>query len=90
MKEEVYQVYSQGDPNIAIHEKGMDERMLDNTYILFRSPDIQPDDLTLARTIWQKIRNPRVVSNDLSHPNNWTAYDLKRLAREIRAHYERD
>ncbi len=86
MKEEVYMVYSDGDPNILVNEQGMDGRMQENTHILLRNPGIFPDDLELARTIWKKIRNPRVVTNELSHPNNWTSFDLVSLAREIHSY----
>jgi len=89
IKEEVYMVYSEGDPNIAIHEKGMDERMPTNEHILARNPDIQLDDLICVRGLWEKLRNPRIVTNDPSHPNNWNAFDLVRIAQAIRQYDER-
>lgn len=90
IKEEVYMVYTEGDPNIAIHEKGMDERMPTNDRILAtRGADIEEVDLVLARSIWEMVRNPRIVTNDPSHPNNWNAFDLVKIAKEIRKYDNR-
>jgi len=36
--------------------------------------------LKASREIWQQMRNPYIATNDVSHPNNWTKYQLLTLA----------
>jgi hypothetical protein len=38
-----------------------------------------------ARKIWQKMRNPYIAIDDLSHPNNWSKLDLIMIAGAIQS-----
>lgn len=80
IKEEVYMVYTEGDPKIAEHEQGMEDRMPSAQDIHNRFPATNMHDLSIARQIWRTFRNPRIVTNDASHPNNWNAFQLVKLA----------
>lgn len=83
MKEEVYQVYSYGDASVPTRDLAMEETMPTNETLLQSRPDVDPKALNTARKIWQRIRNPAVATNDASHPNNWTRFQLITIAKMI-------